>query len=243
MNSGIYVLAPEFFALLPDEGDHETTTFPSLPPKGASSPSRATPTGAPSTTSRTSPTPSASSRGRGEHRAAPVRRPPRLSDEAGAISGLINSAYRGESSRRGWTTETDLVGGGRMDAATLAALIADDSNALLVIDGADGPIASVFLERHDGYAHLGMLSVRPSLQATGLGRRLLAEAEHWVAREWTLSRIQMTVIRQRPELIAWYERRGYQQTGELHPFDINDERFGIPKVAGLEFAVLEKVLP
>jgi NDP-sugar pyrophosphorylase family protein len=34
VNAGIYVLSSEFFALLPEKGDHETTTFPQLAAEG-----------------------------------------------------------------------------------------------------------------------------------------------------------------------------------------------------------------
>lgn len=167
----------------------------------------------------------------------------RLADtpDVPAICALINSAYRGESSRQGWTTETDLIGGGRMDAPTIAEMIAQ-GNAFLVIDGDDGPLASLSLERRDDCAYLGLLSVRPTEQATGLGKRLLAEAERWVVQEWGLHRIAISVVRQRTELVEWYERRGFRRTGKVWPFDINDERFGIAKVEGLEFVALEKVL-
>jgi len=176
-----------------------------------------------------------------QRRALGVPRPATAADAA-PLCALINSAYRGESSRQGWTTETDLVGGGRTDETTLAEMIATEGNVFLVFDSDTGPIASVFLQREDGRAYLGLLSVSPTRQAEGLGKRLLAEAERWVTREWKLTRIIMSVIRQRHELIAWYERRGYHLTGETWPFDINDERFGLPKVEGLEFAALEKVL-
>jgi GNAT superfamily N-acetyltransferase len=169
---------------------------------------------------------------------------PRLADasDAPAICALINSAYRGEGSRQGWTTETDLVGGRRMDEATLAEMIATEGNAILLYEDDHGPIASVFLERRGDDVYLGLLSVRPARQADGIGKRLIAEAERWVTREWGAARMVMTVISRRHELIAWYKRRGYRLTGELKPFDINDERFGLPKVDGLEFASLEKDL-
>ena len=106
----------------------------------------------------------------------------RLADasDAPAICALINSAYRGESSRAGWTTETDLVGGGRIDEPTLRHMIASEGSVILVIDGGNGPVASVSLERRIDRAYLGMLSVRPTRQATGLGKRLVGEAERWV---------------------------------------------------------------
>ncbi len=158
------------------------------------------------------------------------------------ICALINSAYRGEESKQGWNSEADLIGGGRMDELTLAEMIAKDGNSFLVIEEDAGISACMLLERHEDYAYLGLLSVRPAAQATGLGKLMLAEAERFVTGEWGLHRIAISVVRQRTELVAWYERHGYRLTGKVWPFDINDERFGIPKVEGLEFAALEKDL-
>jgi len=88
-----------------------------------------------------------------------------------------------------------------------------------------------------------MLTVRPVGQARGLGRALLAASEQWAAREWGTREIQMTVIAQRTELIAWYERRGYRRTGERRPFPYDDVRFGLPQRPDLYFNVLAKTLP
>ena len=54
--------------------------------------------------------------------------------------------------------------------------------------------------------------------------------------------MEMTVIANRGELIAWYERRGYVLTGERRPFPLDDPRFGLPKTRDLAFVVLEKPL-
>lgn len=162
--------------------------------------------------------------------------------DVAAICALINSAYRGEESKRGWSSEADLVGAGRMDEPTLAERMATGDNVFLLMEGDDELLASLQLEKHDGYAYLALVSVRPTQQATGLGRRMLSEAEEWVAREWKLKRMRISVVRQRTELVQWYERRGYRLTGEVWPFDINDHRYGIPKVDGLEFCALEKDL-
>ena len=94
----------------------------------------------------------------------------------------------------------------------------------------------------DGSAYLGMLSVDPVRQASGLGRLLLAEAERDAAARYGADRVEMTVIRQRPELIAWYERRGYALTGATADFPMDDERFGLPKRRDLQFVVLSKTL-
>jgi ribosomal protein S18 acetylase RimI-like enzyme len=87
-----------------------------------------------------------------------------------------------------------------------------------------------------------MFAVRPGLQGGGIGRGVLAECERIARDEWGMPAMRMTVITQRGELIAWYERRGYRRTGESKPFPYGDERFGIPKRDDLRFEVLEKSL-
>jgi ribosomal protein S18 acetylase RimI-like enzyme len=95
--------------------------------------------------------------------------------------------------------------------------------------------------RSDDTSYIGMVSVLPTRQAGGVGRSLLDEAERR-ALEGGSGRVRMTVIRQRVELIEWYERRGYVRTGETEPFPYGNERFGLPRVDDLEFVVLEKQL-
>jgi ribosomal protein S18 acetylase RimI-like enzyme len=98
------------------------------------------------------------------------------------------------------------------------------------------------LERTPDYAYFGMFSVRPGLQNGGIGRAVLAEAERIAREDWALPAMRMSVIMQRAELIAWYERRGYARTGEYLPFPYGDERFGRPKREDLKFEVLVKRL-
>jgi ribosomal protein S18 acetylase RimI-like enzyme len=165
--------------------------------------------------------------------------------ELPAVAALVNSAYRGESSRQGWTTETDYIGGQRTDAATLAADLAASPGARLLVmrDEPGGPmLGCVWLEPAEpGVWYLGMLTVRPDLQDRQLGRVLLAAAERVAAGEGA-ARIRMTVVSIRDTLIAWYERRGYALTGERRPFPYDEPLFGVPKRPDLEFVVLEKAL-
>ena len=163
-----------------------------------------------------------------------------------AIAALVNSAYRGDSSRQGWTTEADLLGGQRTDPETLARDLAATPGACLLAlrDDPAGPVlGSVWLEPTEeaGTWYLGMLTIRPDLQDRGLGRSLLQAAEG-AAAELGARRLRMTVISVRAELIAWYERRGYRPTGATQPFPYGDLRFGEPRREDLVFAVLEKAL-
>ena len=158
-----------------------------------------------------------------------------------ALVTLVNSAYRGDSSRAGWTTEADLLGGQRIDAQRLAETIAAPNSVVLLHEAQGEPIACVHLERRSADCYLGMLTIQPTIQGGGLGRRLLEAAERWAVTEWNVQSIYMTVIVQRGELIAWYERRGYARTGEYQPFPYDDPRFGLPQRSDLKFEVLRKI--
>jgi ribosomal protein S18 acetylase RimI-like enzyme len=161
------------------------------------------------------------------------------------VAALVNSAYRGEVSRQGWTTEADYLEGQRTDPETLRADLAanPDAVALVFRDEARGPLlGTVWLEpAGEGAWYLGMLTVRPDIQARQLGRTVLAEAEAAAAARGA-ARIVLTVVNIRDTLIAWYERRGYRLTGETRPFPYDDPRFGVPLRDDLSFVVLEKVL-
>lgn len=167
---------------------------------------------------------------------------PATVDDVEALARLVNSAYRGDSSRKGWTTEAELLGGQRTDPESLRAILQTPDDVVLVMEEPQGLVACVNLRRHADHGYLGMLTVSPTRQAGGMGRRLLEVAEAYVAREWGLRRIEMTVIVQRTELIAWYERRGYRRTDRRERFPYGDARFGLPKRDDLEFVVLEKTL-
>jgi ribosomal protein S18 acetylase RimI-like enzyme len=166
-------------------------------------------------------------------------RPAQQSDVP-ALVELVQSAYRGEKSRAGWTTEADLLEGQRTDPAMVAAAIED--SFVLVAEAGGVPVACCQLERHDGYVYFGMFAVDPARQGGGLGRAVLEEAERVARDEWGAGELRMTVIVQREELIAWYVRRGLQRTGELSPFPYGDERVGVPLRDDLAFETLTKKL-
>jgi ribosomal protein S18 acetylase RimI-like enzyme len=160
-----------------------------------------------------------------------------------ALLDLVHSAYRGDRARAGWTHEADLLDGQRTDAEGLQAIIADPNQRLLLADQ-DGALAGCvqISDQGGGTAYLGMLSIAPERQAAGLGRALIAAAENHARRLFGAKNMEMTVIRQREELIAYYERRGYARTGEERPFPLDDPRFGVPKRRDLSFVVLAKAL-
>jgi ribosomal protein S18 acetylase RimI-like enzyme len=163
-------------------------------------------------------------------------------DDVDAIIPLVESAYRGDASRAGWTTEADFLDGQRLDRQLLIELIGRGDARVLLAEH-DGRLqACCELQDQDGIAYFGMFSVRPDGQGGGIGSLVLAEAERVAMREWSCTEMRMTVIDIRSELIAWYERRGYRRTGIHKPFPYGDERFGIPLRDDLRFEVLSKTL-
>jgi ribosomal protein S18 acetylase RimI-like enzyme len=159
------------------------------------------------------------------------------------IVDLVESAYRGASSREGWTTEADLLDGQRTDAEAISALLTRTGRVMLLAE-ADGQLVGCcqLEQRPQAGAYFGMFAVRPGSQGQGWGGQILAEAERLAREEWSASTMVMSVLAQRPDLVAWYERRGYRRTGETTPFPYGNERFGVPKRPDLSFAILAKPL-
>jgi predicted N-acetyltransferase YhbS len=158
-----------------------------------------------------------------------------------ALHALVESAYRGGSARQGWTHEADLLDGQRTDPESLTEIIDDpDQRILVALDGPDIIGCVQIARKENGKSYLGLLSVDPLRQATGLGKQLISAAEHAAATHFGAHLIELTVIKQRSELIAYYNRRGYSATGEERPFPFGDERFGLPRTSELVFVVLAK---
>jgi len=167
-----------------------------------------------------------------------------------ALIALVTSAYRGEASRQGWTTEADLLDGQRIDTDMLRADLARPGSLILIAES----VAADESQRMLACAHIatetdapdaayfGMFSVDPGLQGGGIGKAVLAEAERLARERLRCARMRMTVIDCRDELIAFYERRGYRRTGITKPFPYGDPRYGLPRRDDLRFELLEKPL-
>jgi ribosomal protein S18 acetylase RimI-like enzyme len=160
--------------------------------------------------------------------------------DAAELSALINSAYRGESSKKGWTTEADLLEGTRTSEEELISIITSPNHYLLKFTRDEKIIGSVLLIAKKEMMYLGMLTVSPELQNSGIGKQLLQAAEQH-AQQLELSRIQMTVIGIRKELLAWYVRNGYEDTGLREPFPFGEGDKALTSEP-LDFMVLEKKL-
>ncbi|MER5542800.1 GNAT family N-acetyltransferase [Streptomyces sp. NPDC001118] len=159
-----------------------------------------------------------------------------------ALVALIESAYRGDASRAGWTTEADILDGRRTDPEGVREVIKSPDSRLLTVEQDGRIIACCQLEHRGDHAYFGMFAVSPTLQGAGLGKQVMAEAERRVREIWGATEMHMTVISVRDDLIAWYERRGYRRTGQMSPFPYGDERFGIPQRDDLQFELLVKKL-
>ena len=160
-----------------------------------------------------------------------------------AVVALVESAYRGDSSRAGWTTEADFLDGRRTGPDDIEAILARDQSRLLLVERDGRLLACAHVAVEDGAGYFGMFSVQPQLQGGGIGSRVLAEAERIAAQDWSCPSMRMTVIDIREDLIPFYLRRGYRRTGITKPFPYGDVRFGLPKRDDLRFEILEKALP
>ena len=157
-----------------------------------------------------------------------------------ALNELVNAAYRGESSRKGWTTEADFLDGTRTDEDGIGEMLNTPNSTILKCENQDKLIGCVYLEIQNQKLYLGMLTSRPELQGQGIGKKLLLAAEEH-ARANNCSTITMNVLTGRKELIDWYVRHGYHRTEIKKPFAFDHPRYGKPKFQ-LEFVVIEKEL-
>jgi len=177
---------------------------------------------------------------------APRFRPATVADVA-AVVALVQASYRGDPSRVGWTTEADLLDGQRTDEREVIDIVRSPDAVLLVAEVTEGDgdviVGCCHVGRHPGHtAHLGMFAVAPQRQGHGYGRAIVAEAERIARAELGATTMVMFVIRQRDDVIAWYERLGYRRTGRTEPFPYGDERFGLPRRPDLAFTVIAKSL-
>ena len=163
--------------------------------------------------------------------------------DAREIADLVNSAYRGDSSRFGWTTEADYLDGARITEKRVAEMIQPElGQTILVLRQENEIVGCVFVERTQDGCYLGMLTVNPKMQDRGLGRLLLDHAEAYARKVWDARRMTLGVIQLRGTLMAWYERRGYRRTPVTQAFPYDQPELGLPKRKDLHFIMFEKDL-
>jgi GNAT superfamily N-acetyltransferase len=163
-------------------------------------------------------------------------------DDVDAIVALVHSAYRGDSSRAGWTTEADLLDGQRTDPDDVLSSLTDPDSVVVLAERDGALVGCCHVQRRGSRCYFGLFAVDPTRQGGGLGTHVMTYAEELARTRWGCTVMEMTVIRQRADLIAFYERRGYTDTGRRSPFPYGEERFGLPQRDDLEFTLLEKAL-
>ena len=164
--------------------------------------------------------------------------------DAPRVAELINAAFRGAAGEAmGWTHEDGFFEGDRIDADEIRELMAVAGSQLLLWIADGGVSGCAYLKPVDGDAYLGLLAVRPGLQARGIGSDILLECERIARAEWKARAMTISVITShRPELTAFYERRGYVRTGRFKQFERKQAHRAPARVGGLELEWMRKTL-
>lgn len=168
---------------------------------------------------------------------------PAQGHEADAISALVNRAYRGDSSRTGWTTEADLLDGKRTTTDDVLALL-NRQDVVMLTGWVDKTLMVTLCAEWHAEAqvtHLGMIAVEPTAQNRGYGKQMILAAEQLAVARWGTRASQMAVVSVRQTLIAFYQRLGYEATGELKPFPHLPEMWQA-KVENMQLMTLQKAL-
>ena len=154
------------------------------------------------------------------------------------ICNLVNLTYRGET---GWTRETHIIGGDRTTLNEVTAAMAKPGARFYVVYQKQLLAACIYLSIEHGHAYIGFFCVHPDFQGRGVGKHILQQTEAIAIQQFATEKIRMFVVSQRPELIAFYQRRGYQHTGGQEPYPLQ-LKIGVPKIEGLTIEFLEKQL-
>lgn len=162
-----------------------------------------------------------------------------VSEQAEEITALVNSVYRGENSKKGWTTEAYFLDGIRITSEKLREIISEKDSVVLLAMLNDEILGCVHLEKEKDFCWLGMLSVDVNYQMHGLGKIIIDKGEKYVKETFGCNEMHMKVIGKRIELIDYYLRRGYKLTGEREDFLPSADTFGDPKEP-LYFVILSK---
>jgi ribosomal protein S18 acetylase RimI-like enzyme len=169
--------------------------------------------------------------------------------DAAALARIINLAYR---TTRSWTHEVHLVKGDRLSEAGVEAIILAGEDQLFVCQDEDreaGRIVGCICaewglnHRDTGLGQdavmLGLFAVDPDVQSQGIGTKLMRHAMAHAHERWHCTTAVMWVIRQREDILKWYRRLGFQETGETKDFVFPELQLR----DDIAFLVLAKKLP
>ena len=154
--------------------------------------------------------------------------------QAQAISDLINLTYRGAT---GWTTEAAIIQGDRTNRQEIETAMMNPGGYFFVVNRRSAPAACIYIAAEKDRAYIGFFSVHPTLQGQGFGSYMLEQAEKFARDSLHAHTFVLFVISQRPELISFYQRRGYRGTGRVEAFP---SYLGVPKITGLTIEYFEK---
>ncbi len=157
-----------------------------------------------------------------------------------AIAKLVNNAYRPNSGVSGWTHESDIVAGDRIDIPQIIEILSKKDSVVIAGLNDETVVACVHVEKNNRSSYIGMLAVDPILQGVGAGKNMLAYAEKYARDNFNPEKFVMAVVSARHELISFYQRRGYQKTGEAMEYPL-DAGVGQPKLENLKVVMLEKL--
>lgn len=121
--------------------------------------------------------------------------------DAPAIASITNAAFAIETFIEGMRTDAERVMQMMRAGNFLVATARDEQIA-----------ASVYVESRGVRGYFGMLAVAPMYQAKGIGARMVQAAEDY-CRERGCKAMDITVLSLRPELLPFYHRLGYEETG------------------------------
>jgi ribosomal protein S18 acetylase RimI-like enzyme len=159
--------------------------------------------------------------------------------DVAAVVQLVNQAYRPATGLGGWTHEAEWVGGLRTNREQVLALLDMPHSQLLLGVRNDKLVACVHVEQVGTLSYIGMLAVNPLSQTHGVGKQMLAAAEAYACAHFAPHSLLMQVLSSRSELIEFYQRRGYQLSGEHQEYPLT-AGVGVPLIGGLTVLTLYK---
>jgi ribosomal protein S18 acetylase RimI-like enzyme len=157
------------------------------------------------------------------------------------LVSLINKSYRPNSAEAGWTHESELIEGERINPQQLAELLEREGSTVLLGLSRAEIVACVNVNEEAGASYIAMLTVKPSYQNLGLGKEMLQLAEEYAENQYDSSEVNLFVISERRELFDFYLRRGYEPTQVSSDYPAN-AGVGNPKISGLKLVLLTKQL-